>query len=312
MNKYYHNQLVRDLAWVISSPSLFESLPNQNNFTILSDELFKSEFEQLKNLLDKLDEDCEILQHHIESGNNKLLGKYFESLAEFWFLYSERFQLIDKSGQININGDTKGEFDFILYDNFKNRFLHLETAGKFYLSSVNSDTWETFIGPNPNDNLHIKMYKLLNEQIYLSKTLSGKNKLVKFGISEIESVLLLKGYFFYHINNFLSKKFSLAQYSNPNHNKGWWIRFGELEKLFELNTNRWIILKRMNWISKAFTKDEKEVIDTNTLLIFLKSYFEFNHYPILIASVTKSEDHFKEESRGFIVSDLWPDLNFIH
>lgn len=312
MDEYYKNQFVRDLAWVISSPSLFESLPNRNHLIILSDEFFESEYEHLKELLEKLDNDPSWLEFHIQSGNNKLLGKYFESLAEFWFLNSERFDLIDKSVQININGDTKGELDFILRDKIKNQFLHLEAAGKFYLSSANSVSWETFIGPNPNDNLKNKMYKLLNEQIHLSKSASGKNKLIELGINELDSALMIKGYFFYHLNNFLANDFSIPEYANPNHNKGWWIRFGEIEKLYGLNTNHWIILKRMNWISKALTKNLNDVIDTNTLLIFLHSYFEFNHYPILIASVRKNGEHFIEVSRGFIVSDLWPDLNFIH
>jgi hypothetical protein len=312
MNEYYKNQFVRDLAWVISSPSLFNSLPNSNHSLIFSEDFFEYEFKHLKALLERLYNDPSLLEIHIQSGNNRLLGKYFESLAEFWFLNSERFDLIDKSVQININGDTKGEFDFILRDKINNRFLHLEAAGKFYLSAANSVSWETFIGPNPNDNLKNKMSKLLNEQIHLSKSASGKNKLIELGIDELDSALMLKGYFFYHLNNFLTNDFSIPEYSNPNHNKGWWIRFGEIERLFDLNSNQWIILKRMNWISKALTKNLNDVIDTNTLLIFLHSYFEFNHYPILIASVRKNGEHFIEVSRGFIVSDLWPDLNFTH
>lgn len=312
MSEHFKNQLVRDLAWVISSSSLFESIPDQNDVTILSDDFFNAEFEQLKSLLYKLDDDPEILGHHITSGNNRLLGKYFESLAEFWFLNSCRFQLIEKSVQININGDTKGEFDFILRDELNHSFLHLEAAGKFYLSSVNSDKWDTFIGPNPNDNLQNKMSKLLNDQIILSKSVFGKNKLIGMGINKIKPVLLLKGYFFYHLDNILSDKIIIPAYSNVKHNKGWWIRFGELEKLFELNTNHWMILKRLNWISEAFTNNENEVIDTKTLFLLLKSYFEFNHYPLLVAAVRKEKNIFIENSRGFVVSDLWPDLNFIH
>lgn len=312
MNEYYKNKFVRDLAWVVSSPSLFNSLPNQNHLIFLNDQYFESEFEHLNELLAKLDDDPSILEIHIQSGNNKLLGKYFESLAEFWFLNSERFQLIDKSIQININGDTKGEFDFILRDKLKKRFLHLEAAGKFYLSSANSAGWETFIGPNPHDNLKNKMNKLFNEQVYLSKTISGKNKLIELGINELDSALLLKGYFFYHLNNFLANDFAIPEFSNPNHNKGWWIRFGELEQLLELKSNQWIVLKRIDWISKAITDNADEVISTYELLIFIHNYFEFNHYPILISSVQKNGEYFTEISRGFIVSDLWPDLNFIH
>lgn len=312
MNPIYKNQIVRDLYWVISSPALFEILPNSNSLRILNQQLFDTEIKSLSKTLIDLDNNPEPLIEHIQFGNNKLLGKYYESLVEYWFQISRRFEIVDKSVQLNHNGETLGEFDFILKDKIRDKFIHLESAGKFYLSSENKSDWKTFIGPNPNDNLQNKMEKLFNEQTQLSKTSLGKEKLTEMGVSEVESAMLLKGYIFYQIKNFLSNQLIIPVHSNPNHNKGWWLRFGEVENLYNLNCNQWLVLKRHNWISRAVASTENELLNTSDLFMFLKSYFEFNHYPILIASMEKYDNHFTEITRGFVVSDLWPDLNFIH
>lgn len=312
MEIIYKNQIVRDLHWVISSPSLFETFFDQTNIKIFNQQLFNSEVEELNSLLIKLDDNTEPLKEYIRLGNNKLLGKYFESLAEFWFQNSKRFNLIEKSVQVNHNGETLGEFDFILKDRSTDKFIHLEAAGKFYLSFENKSDWKTFIGPNPNDNLQNKIEKLFNEQTQLSKTSLGREKLSELGVTEIESALLLKGYFFYPMQNFISEDFRMPLHSNPNHNKGWWLRFGDLEKLYNINSNYWLVLKRSNWISSAIVENKNELLDSTSLFMFLQSYFEFNHYPILIAAVENFNNYFIEKSRGFIVSDLWPDLNYIH
>lgn len=314
MNPIYKNQIVRDLYWVISSPALFETLPGSagKRATIFNQNLFDTENNSLTEVLADLENHPEPILEHIQFGNNKLLGKYYESLVEYWLQISKRFELVDKSVQLNHNGETLGEFDFILKDKTGDKFIHLEAAGKFYLSSENKSDWKTFIGPNPNDNLKKKIEKLFNEQTQLSKTTHGKEKLSELGVSEIESAVLLKGYLFYPIKSFLSDNFKIPLHSNPNHDKGWWLRFGEIENLNALNCNQWLVLKRNNWISRAIAATENELLNTQALFIFLKSYFEYNHYPILIASMEKFENYFIEKARGFIVSDLWPDLNFIH
>ncbi len=306
------NQFVRDLTWVISSPPLFDNLSEYPLVNFFTNDFFNSEFDENNQQLYLLDKNPELLTDHIVMGNNKLLGKYFESLVEFWLLHLKRYELLSKGMQVDVNGETIGEFDFILRDRFLNRFIHLEAAGKFYLNLKNSDSWETFIGPNPNDNLKKKMLKLLNNQINLGKTENGKARLNELGINEFETAIMIKGYFFYHIDNFGTNNFHIPLSAVPTHNKGWWIRFGEAENLQNIKAEKWLVLKRQNWISISITENINEVFDINSLLIFLKSYFEFNHYPLLIASMEKQDNYFVETSRGFVVSDLWPDLNFVH
>ena len=312
MDEYFKNQMVRDLVWVISSPSVFNKLPTKPNLKFFDEGLFSSEYSSLQKFLMELDENPEQLSNHIKFGNNKLLGKYYESLVEFWFKHSTRFDLISKGIQVENGSETIGEFDFILKDKLNNEFVHLETAGKFYLSSNNSNNWSDFISPNPNDNLQKKMDKLLKNQIYLSKTEDGKQKLAALGINKINSAVMMKGYLFYHLSNFIQNKIKEPTFSNENHAKGWWIRFKELDNLVNLDFDSWIVLKRQNWISKVLINDNKETFGLNTLSDYLNKYFSSNNYPLLIACLSEKDNYFMEISRGFIVSNRWPDLNYIH
>jgi hypothetical protein len=311
MDAYFKNQIVRDLAWVISSPSVFNKLPTKPNLIFFDEDLFSSEYSFLQNFLFELDNDPEQLLYHIKLGNNTLLGKYYESLVEFWFEHSARFDLISKGIQVENGRETIGEFDFILKENSRKEFIHLETVGKFYLSLKNSEDWTNFIGPNPNDNLQKKMDKLLENQIYLGKTEDGKQILADLGINKIHSAIMIKGYIFYHLNNFVQNKIVAPVLSNNKHAKGWWIKYSELSNLNDLDYDRWIVLKRQNWISKVVAFNN-EVWGLNTLSDYLNKYFRSNNYPLLIAGLAEKDNFFTEMSRGFIVSNHWPDLNYIH
>lgn len=312
MSTYYKKQVVRDFVWTLTSPSLFEDIPHHPEIIFWETEIYNSEFLSLQNLINQLDENSSILKYHINNGNNKLLGKYFESFIEFWLLNSKRFKLIKSNAQVEKNGATLGEFDFILKDALTDEFIHLECAGKFYLSSENLSDWSTFIGPNPHDNLQKKMNKMINDQINLSKTESGRSMLAGLGINKIKPVIIIKGYFFYHFNSFYNNSIIIPEHSNKNHNKGWWLRFSEASNLKKIKTDKWAVLKRQSWVSAAVIEDKKDVFDIDELLLFLKNYFEFNHYPLLIVSLCNENDLLVETSRGFVVSNLWPDVEYIH
>ena len=58
--------------------------------------------------------------------------------------------------------------------------------------------------------------------------------------------------------------------------------------------------------------EQEDILDLSSLLNYASNYFGFNNYPLLIACLKEKDNRLVEASRGFIVSNHWPDLNFIH
>lgn len=310
----FKNQSVRDLAWVISSPPLFNEMKSKQNLLVFSKKFFETEFYGLFDYLKKLDENPDELIDHLNSGNNHLLGKYFESLTEFWLLHSKRFKVIAKNLQVESKGLTIGEFDFIILDYLTGKTLHLEIAGKFYISSANKSSWDTFIGPNANDKLSLKIHKLLNDQINLAKSDAGRKKLNELNINvEVFPALIFKGYLFYDIKSFLANSFIIPDDSNPDHIKGWKVKSSEIDSLNIISSGYWKLLMRETWVSQSICFNKEELLSIGELSRLINDYFKTNHYPLLVASMKEdSRKAYIETSRGFIVSERWPDLNFIH
>ena len=301
---YYRNQCVRDLAWVIASPPLISSLPGHNNF--LQKEYFEKEYKLFSPLLKDLDSDPLPLLNHIKSRNTHLLGKYFETLVEYWIKESSNKELITHNLQVFKGKQTIGEFDFIYRDLESNKVIHLEAAGKFYIARENRASLTNFIGPNSIDNLDLKINKILNDQIALSKTDEGRDTLKEEGINkDVQSLIFLKGYLFYYSDLFFNNLFIAPPHSEEKHKKGWWIYEKDKSRFFEDRKGNWIIIKRMNWISKIFNPSLKEVLSGNELINNLANYFNDNH-SLLIAEVSENEKGILEEtSRGFVVSNSW-------
>lgn len=302
----YKHQCVRDFAWVIASPPL---LKNSSDFCrpwFLEKSMFDNEYEILKPLLHKLDDDPSPLINHIENRNTRLLGKYFETLVEFWLINSPGKELLAANVQVEENHFTIGEIDFIYRDLLTGEIIHLEAAGKFYMSSENISRCDSFIGPNTNDNLGRKLDKLLNGQVKLSQNGSAKSLLNKLGINgKITPAVLLKGYLFYHADDLYGNNITLPEHAEPKHRKGWWIRQSEKEKFFS-GDKHWIILERSKWISPVYGNDYGEVLTSSQLLKKLSTYFTDNTYPLIIIEVDHSDNMIIENTRGFIVDDMWP------
>lgn len=298
----YKHQCVRDLAWVIASPSLI--INTQPKF--LDKQFFESEHEKFVPFLNKLDDDPSPLINHIESRNTRLLGKYFECLVEFWLMNSADKELLAANIQVEENKNTIGEIDFIYRDLTSNEVIHLEAAGKFYMAHENKSDWDNFIGPNANDNLGRKLDKLLTDQITITQNGSAKELLNDLGINEtITPAVIFKGYIFYHADYLFGEKFVMPESSEPLHRKGWWIRQSEKGKFFTVN-KQWLVLERAKWISPVCGNGYGEVLSTTRLIDKLNSYFADNTYPLIIVEVDQANDTLIEKTRGFVVSDEWP------
>ncbi len=296
LSKHFINQTVRDLEWVIFSPPLIKGIKNTGiNFL---EKVFSIEEENFfLKLLTDLEKNPSELIDFIQSKNTRLLGKYFEALLEFSFIKSPYKELIASNIQINSNGKTIGELDFIYRDLNEDKIIHLEAAGKFFIA-VNKDN---LLGPNPNDSLEKKISKIKTNQISLTFSKEGNAKLQAVGITqEVFPKALIKGYLFYPEENYL-----LPDYINPNHMRGKVVRENNFEML-KGNSWKWKILDRKEWVSPFTAKDEKILCDLETLHEKVRSYFTKENYPLLISKLESKGNFYLEAERYFILSKNWP------
>lgn len=304
----FNRQIVRDLAWVIGSPPLLQNSAQLNSINFIENDFFLHQFLIFKKQLNRLEKNPSALNSFLEKNNTRLIGKYFERLIEFWLLHRDDIRLIDSNIQINSGNKTLGEFDFIYKDLTSGQFIHLEVAGKFYLARHNSSEWCNFIGPNGIDNLRIKLNKIINDQIPLGKNNVAQHVLFNLGVkNELISGVILKGYLFYNLKHFKENDYVMPDCAEPSHLKGWWLSENEIGLLNTFSGSKWKIIERKNWVSRVYSCKDEKFLDIKTLILKLKKYFSTNRYPLLIAELDYTDNNcLFEKSRGFVVSDTWP------
>lgn len=305
--KNYKNKVVGDLAWVIASPPL---LQNINHLKLFFDkDYYFNEYNKFENKLRELDKDPTELTKHIEERNTHLLGKYFESLVEYWLRESNDKKLLAHNLQVFKGRNTIGEFDFVYRDLTDGKVYHLECAGKFYIAHKNISDHSNFIGPNSIDTLERKVKKIVDEQISLADTAEGKETLFVEGVNEkVIPKIFLKGYLFYYADLLFENIFIPPESSDPDHLKGWWISAKDIDYFFSRRKSEWIIVDRIDWISKVILYNTENVLSNSELIDKLKSYFKSNTYPLLIAELEEYGNYHQEISRGFVVANTWPNV----
>jgi len=327
MPNLYSEQIVRDLAWLFQSSPLIQA----THFGF-------EELEICNKWLCELDKSPRDLLDFMAHKNLKMLGPYFEALWEFYFLNYKGVRLVAKNLQVFEINLTIGEFDFI-YQNLVNKeYYHLEVAIKYFLGLDNQDqkcpsqllnddslcdeitsdksSMQHWIGPNANDRLDKKYYKMLNHQSKLSETNAGKKMLKEFNIDEIKSQVCLLGTLFYPVN---SKNLTTSPTSSriniqppekvhPEHNKGYWIKIEDVEEHLP-NTVYWQIIDKPHWMAPII-RTMQALDNRATLLNKLSKYFVHNHRPLLISDFKVLESEQKDLcyslNKYFIVPNSWP------
>ncbi|RTE67765.1 DUF1853 family protein [Amphritea opalescens] len=289
----YQHEIIRDLHWLIYSPSLMK-LPDDQSSDWLFDQTAIAE------RLSKLDENPLPLINALRQQAKFRLGYYFEDLIR---IYIQTFiQPTDLQCNIQVSRDkaTVGEYDFLmaLQEDIN---IHLEAAVKFYLCTAEDPdncVLEDFIGPNRSDRLDKKWQRLNDHQMRLSHTDAGKDRATSLGLLPEKHSLLLRGYLFYPYAHWLDYQ-SPAPIS-PDHLKGWWLRAADVESLGA--QYQYVMLMKPRWLALAVcgfqeTLSCSELIertnDTTTPKLIARLKFD------------PSDEQWHELDRGFIVPDGW-------
>ena len=242
----FTHPVARDLAWIIASPALMSN--RLKGFTAL-------EFDQ--DTKNGCIEWLTHLEHHspdrlaIDRISFRQLGLYFEALIAFlfsegWHAGVAPYRLLGRNIQVSEGNVTIGELDMLLEDT-QGIQIHLECAVKFYLAHrPQLGDWRNWVGPNGRDRLDIKLQRLLNHQLTLTKHPAAQQLLTSRGLDakNISSRYFLRGMFFPHPESI----HYLPMYANPEVLTGRWLHREPFTTHYGENSRLWAGLPKINWL----------------------------------------------------------------
>jgi hypothetical protein len=276
------SQALRDLEWVINSPSLI-SKPADQIVPHLP--------------LDKRAIDVDDLEGFLETRKDHRVGRYFENLILYWLVKIREVELLANAYQVQVERQTIGELDFVFRDE-QQIVTHWEVAVKFflYLPEINS-TGSHLIGPNSADNFEKKITKLFRKQLPLSKTAFPE-------VARREA--FVKGRIFYHPDDHSPSPNSPELSSS--HLRATWVRESDLSRFERSMHHRFQILKKPYWLSPVRCSDTPELLTGAKLIETIADAWKSNRHPVLVGELRDEGREWTEVDRVFVVPEEWPKL----
>jgi len=314
--------VVRDLAWVMQSPSLVSSLLPvadvvgrlQGSDLFVSDQYCNRVYDTNRQWLLELDQQPHPLIEFLSQSRSSKLGYYFENLVAWWLTQKVTEGYFESHVKVSVGNRDIGEFDFLFRSDQK--YKHWETAVKFYLYTLDEKGAVTWYGPNARDTLQRKLERMLGHQIPLSGRQEASPVLADRGIDEVYSGIFMKGYLFYPLDYDTCN--TVGQVAgceiSPVHLKGWWLSLDLLNEQLLGSVSggelRWRVLPRLEWLAPRIYTDEEQVSvlsGTGELVNLLQNLFSRSDESRLIAGYLPNETgQWQEMSRGFVVGKNWP------
>ena len=180
--------------------------------------------------------------HSSELETQYKLGRYFEALWKIYLENSSYLELLEHNIQINRNGKTLGEVDFILLNKTNGQTVHLETSIKFYLS-VYLNNRLFYVGSNSKDRLDKKVNHLKQKQLPLLR----HSPLDKYSIDSRAGII--SGYLFNQASYILGYK---------------WISENQLS-----SKNLFSRLEKRSWISGSLTSPFSPIVTLQQPELFI-------------------------------------------
>ena len=288
MQLKFKHKLVRDLAWVLQSANLLDdSLATDTSPFI---EAFSIEAH-----LKELDQNPKPLTAFLAARNTHRLGHYFEALVFYGLDYAANYRRVASNIPVRTQkGISIGEADLVVFNKSTSEYEHWELAVKFFLAHT-SAAETTYIGPNANDYLHLKLKKLKEHQCKIFDCPEGKLVLNDLSIPWVTSKLYVKGILFYHPN----QPYKIPPYLHQKHLSSWWIYAKEASQFFK-QENRFALLHKKQWLSTP--EAPIETLDKYSFLELLDATF-LESPRSLYVSVYKGG---VLQSQGFVVHNAWP------
>jgi len=225
-------KIVKQYKGFLKTPQLF------NTEDVLGVKLFRTDEKAYPSAIESLSD---------ELSKHKYLGKRAEYFLLQYLKSSERYSEIFHSIQINDGTATIGEVDVICFDNFHQKWIHIELVYKLYVfvGDLDYDDFTQWIGPNLKDRLDYKIDKLISHQLPMGK---HPDILDKIGSGTIESYCCFKAKLFL---NSKQEQFKFkSQYLNTNCIYGHYVNFEDF-KTSKYDKALFYVPEKADWVCKS-------------------------------------------------------------
>lgn len=286
----FRHPAVRHLAWLCSAPQLINSPVAFEPAHYLPDD-----YSERLRAWDRMPETAPAL---LREPPQRRLGFYFERLYEVMLTDLLGWEILLKNAQIQSNGHTLGELDFIVHNTTDDRIEHHEIAIKYYLGFPNSGSEALWYGPNARDRLDLKSDRLINHQSTRTRHPETRELLSSHGIKgPISARIFMPGYLFYP----LAIAVKAPSTTPHNHLRGWWAYADELE---ETDTSTWVQLHKPHWIGPCLQSATPLETDARQTIININ----LDRIPRLFSELGRDcpSDNWLERRRIFVVPSSWP------
>jgi hypothetical protein len=294
--KQLHQPQVRDLAWVMAAPGLLNAAAAPD-FAV-TDAFGAQAVRRSMPALRMLDQTPAPLLAWIAARNPQRLGRYFETLLEYWLVHLLGGELIAANLKVKDGKLVVGEFDFLWRD-ADGALQHWEASVKFYLQVDVSAGLAGYIGTLTRDRLDLKFARLRDKQLKLAATDAGALAL-PLGHNGLCARALLKGWLFYPAGQPVQP----APEVSPQHLQGWWLRWDGVVNLPQAGL-RWRVLERLAWLTPALSLDGADLHTEARFSATLDAHFAAHGAPLLVSGMALEAGIWQEVSRGFVVSAGW-------
>lgn len=286
----FRTPAVRHLAWLCRTPQLLNSP--------LSFEPARYLPPHYLDTLSDWDRDLQAAPQLLREPPQRRLGFYFERLYQVLLEELLGWEILLKNQQIQSNGRTIGELDFVVHNRTENRIEHHEIAVKYYLGVPEAGHPPLWYGPNARDRLDLKTDNLIRHQsrrTHQPETLALLEKLDITG--PLTARIFMPGYLFYPAE----ASITAPDYVPANHLRGRWLY---LSGARAEDTSRWVPLHKPHWIG-PWLQQEPPLPETTREAL---DRIEQHAIPQLFAVLENNErtGAWRETDRIFVVPESWP------
>lgn len=286
--------VVNELGWCLFSAPIVDQLPPATSMAWPCPEDRGG-----RELLAMLDEDPRPLENHLANRSDHRLGARFEAMWTFYLDAHPRYDLLASNWPVQGGGRTLGALDLLFRDRELDAVIHGEIAVKFYLyhPETRGDVEQRWIGPYPDDTLHLKLTHLADHQLPLSTREETRQQLREAGLPlPDQRVATVKGYLFQP----WAQSALVSDRINPEHLGGFWLYRHQLSSMLARSNHRqWAILDRQFWLRPRpgqFHGALSERIDERLAA---------RPFPVMACAKPPNGDTMP--IRYFVVPDEWPD-----